>query len=190
MMYILAYAPSGKEFATADAINALGALAVVPRKVEETRNKERKHVIIESPALPNYMFLSISERIWHKIMAGMLVKGKTTHIHTVAEIGSKEWERVQNFLAEVEMDYQYRMALIEDREWQSRHPGPPPSERPYIAPYNVEEKLHLLGGDLEARFIQSLGTQAAPMIEVEVTMFGRPVKAKVEPDKVKRWAAE
>jgi len=192
MIYILATTNTGREFATSDAINDMGGHAVVPRTIDEIRDKKtRKHIMAEMPALARYMFLAISADQWHQIKDGVMIRlpngtRKRSPITKVDEILPKEWERVKDFFAEIEMDYQYRTALLDDEEWQAQHPGP----RKYLAPYNVADKLHLLGGDLQARFVQSLGTVDAPMIEAEVMMFGREVKVKVEPDKVRKWAAE
>ena len=191
MIHILATAPTGREFATADAINNLGGMAVVPRTVEEIRDKKRKHIMAELPAMHNYMFLSVTASQWHQINGGVMIRLESGHlkrvmVRTVRDILPQEWPRVQLFVAEIEMDYQHRMASIEHAAWEAAHPG----TRPYLAPYNIGEKLPLLGGDLEAYFVRSLGTADAPMIEAEITMFGGPVRVTLDPAKVEKWAAE
>lgn len=203
-LHILARVRSGHEFSTAEAINAmlhrpdpegdlrpLGAVAIVPRTVNDVRDKKRNLVPTEQPALHGYMFLKIREQHWHRVKSGLWLQmpngtRKRGGVHMVDEIPEKEWRGVQRFAAEIEMDYQHRMAEIDDRQWVKEHPGP----RMYLAPYNVADKLHLLGGDLEARFVKSLGTVDAPMIEAEVMLMGRAVKVTTSPDKVEKWAAE
>ena len=173
MIRILASTSHKREFDVADAIAALGGYPIAPRTVEEARDKDRKHVLKELPVLPGYLFIALRPNLWHTIKDGVRIKsGRLVPVYRQADIGPKEWSRVQDFAARVEADYQHRMAMLQE--------GP----RQYVAPYRVEERLHILGGDLEARFKRSLGTTDAPMIEAELTMFGREITVKLHPDAV------
>ena len=174
MIHILASTSTRYEFATAEAINDMGGIAIVPRTLEIARDAKRNRTTEDKPVLGGYMFLALTPSLWHRIKDGILAQGRRIPIWHRADIGPREWLRVQAFAAEVEADYQYRAAMVDDM-------GRP---RQYLAPYNVADKLHILGGDLEARFIRSLGTVDAPMIEASVTMFGREITVKLDADKV------
>lgn len=165
--YLLAYAPRGTEFEVADAIDALGGFAVVPRKVELVRlPKQRRPSIVESPVLPNYVFARMTAEQWQQARADRLI------FSTVAWMGPNEWKRVQAFAARAEQDYQVRMAQIEAGE--------------RLSEYSAGDALQLLGEPLGARMgiFRRVIEGRVPMIEAElqgVTLFGKPVMVTVDP---------
>ena len=167
MTYLLAYAPAKTEFAVAEAINEIGALAVCPRKVELVRlAKRRRPEIEESPVLPNYLFCAMSYQQWHQCIADRII------FDTVKWIGPHEWARVQAYAARVEQDYQHRMAQIEARE--------------RLSEYEPGDALKLLGGTFQGKMavFRRMIEGKVPMIEAEMLGFqllGRSVTVTVDP---------
>jgi transcription antitermination factor NusG len=165
---LLAYAPYGQEFTVAAEINDMGALAVVPRRVDLVRlPKQRRPQIVEEPFLRGYMFCAMSPDQWHEAPKEM---------QTVKYIGPREWERVQDFAARIEQDYQHRMAQIEAGN--------------RLSEYNPGDALEILGGVMQgymAKFLR-LREGVVPMIEAEVqlTLMGKPVMAQIDPVMARR----
>lgn len=180
-LHILAYCPRGHEFDLADAINEGGGLAVVPRKVELVRlPKQRRPQIVESPLLPNYLFAALSPDQWHNA---------PRELSTVKFIGPNEWRRVRDFAARVEMDYQNRMADLERQmaaQKQDQH------RRIFLSEYAPGDTLEILGGVMQGYMatFKRLHEGAVPMIEAEVqlTLMGRPVTARIDPIMARRVA--
>ena len=171
-LHLLAYAPRGQEFEIADAVNAMGAIAIVPRMVELIRlPKQRRPQISESPFLPNYIFCALTPDEWH---------AAPKELATVRFIGPQNWRRVQAFAQQVESDYQHRMAQIEAGN--------------RLSEYNHGDVLEILGGVMQGQLatFRRLIEGKVPMIEAEVQMqlLGRPVIATVDPINARKVAAE
>lgn len=205
-LYLLCTTATGQEFAVAEGLAGMGIDATVPRKAEEQRDKkQRKDVLVELPVLSNYLFLAISEADWHRISAGVWLTSTRWHakfprlittrkrvmIHRACPISQAEWDiNCRPFFAAVEQDYLVRMDMAEAEIMNAKWDKDRPEPRKYLAPYNIDDRLGLLGGALQARFKRARGTLDAPLIEAEVMLFGREVKLTVAPDHVKGIAAE
>lgn len=171
--YLLAYTAAGHEFETAEAINAMGALAVVPRKVEAIRLPKRRYAeAVISPVLPNYLFLAMSPEQWHQAQADRII------FATVKWIGPNEWRRVQAYAERVEQDYMLRMEQIEARE--------------RVSEYDPGQALQLLGGafrDSLAVFRRIVEGGKFPMVEYEVKgvrLLGKPIIGEIDPVLVRK----
>jgi transcription antitermination factor NusG len=157
--------------------------------VELVRDKQtRKHVITELPAMPNYIFAAMTEAEWHVMNHGMKIGGKLMRPHTVCNISPREWQRVRDFSARVEMDYQARMADLERQAREAETKG-----KPYLPPYSLDQAIKLLGGELSGIMAKYKGVayeDGLPVIKAEINIMGRAVQVKASPDKVDRWMAE
>lgn len=187
MIYLLCYAPPSLAFATADAINDMGFLAVAPRMVVMDRNRKTdKRFVTDAPALDGYIFAAMPEPEWHRVRGSLRHDGKCLALHRLEDIDPRQWVRVQACVQRIEADYQRAMGDYE----RQQHDGKP---RPYVCPYNVGEAIKLLGGEMQntlARFKRLVLVNGVPVIEAEVQMFGQAVPVKVDPVKTERWAAE
>ena len=174
MMRLLAYAPTGREFATSDALNDIGASAICPRKVNLIRlPKQRRPQIVEEPFLRGYMFCTMTAAQWHQ------AKRDNITFTTCREIGPGEWRNVQAFAARVEQDYQYRMAQIEAGN--------------RLSEYNPGDALEILGGVMQghmATFLR-LHDGKVPMIEAQIAdmeLLGKPIRVTLDPINARRIA--
>ena len=184
-LYLLARTHSRHEFATADAINDLGAVAVVPRKVAIIPAKDGKGERIEyTPLLPRMMFLACTEQQWHTFSAKRLhgPLGILPPIRRELEILPRTWASFQDFAARAEQECEYRLGLHEaGRKVRNYRPG---------------DMLRIIGGDLlDGQLRDQLGKfvkldRGRVVVETGVMLMGKPVVARLEPGDVMGVAAE
>jgi hypothetical protein len=186
MMYILAYAPSGKEFATADAINALGALAVVPRKVIFADGLPGGYGY--RPFLPRYMFLAIDPLTWSRIIHWQHPlrddTGKVLQPPGYCdEILPRTWVDFQGFAERAEMAAQIR---IEQFEAGNRVAGYKPGDRIRILGDLLDGQLK----DRLATFVKLDGQGHIIATPDGVEMMGKPIRVTLAAHDVEGIAAE
>ena len=163
--YLLAYVRSGQEFATANAINDEGGLAVAPRKVELVRHAtHHKWEPVESPLLPNYVFCAVTPAQYYTAGQALQVHGIRPRM--VMMFDKRQWVNVQAYAQRAEADYQFRMEQAEGRK--------------YLSPYSPGDALQLLGGALIGQMVRFAGVaylpnNPHPLIAWEADMMGQVV---------------
>lgn len=180
-IYLLARTHSRHEFDTAAAINDLGALAVVPRKVAIIPAKDGKPERIEySPLLPRLMFLACTESQWHEWHSHRLhgPQGILPPIRRELDILPRTWASFQDFAARAEQECEYRLGLHEaGRKVRNYRPG---------------DMLRIIGGDLLdgqlGEFIRL--EHGRVVVQTKLVMMGKPVVARLQPGEVMGVAAE
>jgi hypothetical protein len=190
-MYILARVRSGKEFETADAINAMmhrpdpdgdlrpiGALAIVPRAVSIIPAKEGKPERIEyRPLLPRLMFLACMEQHWHMFQAKRIfgATGKPLpQIHRECVILPRSWASCQDFAARADQECEYRRGMHErGKKVSNMRPG---------------QIIRMIAGsigdiDLAGRMGTVVRVQRGKVLVQtdDVEFMGRAVVARLEP---------
>lgn len=176
MIYILGSTKRGAEFATADAINNMGGLAVVPRRVDIITRKDGKRAWEYRPFLPNYLFLAISAPMWHQISALRLFgpTGILPPIRKQLDLLPRTWGEFQDFAQRSEFACDRR---IEQFEAGLR-----------VAVYRRGDKLRILGdmldGQLRDKLATFVGLDRKGQIIAEVQgmeLMGKPVKVTLGP---------
>lgn len=163
----IGYARSGKEFEVQQAIRDLGITCHVPRKVEGIRRgKKRWPEPMTTPFLPNYVFLDCTADDYYRLTSVKFLA------QTKRMVPETERRLVQRFIDATEADYARRMDAIEAGQ--------------RVEEYQPEEVLRIVGGSLGetlGRFKRLVETahDQYPILEVEVEMFGRPTRTKVDP---------
>lgn len=192
---MLARTHSRHEFATADAINELGALAVVPRKVaviEATKTEPRRREDV--PFVSKYIFLAVTPEQWHRVHTGRLYapSGKLLPAPIrVLEINPSEWRGTKNgnggcqgFFTRAEEAYQRRAEQFDTGGT--------------VARYKRGDKLRIIGPDL---LTGQMSVQIAEFIRMDqhgradvhfngLAMFGRPISTNISLDQIEGIAAE
>lgn len=173
------------EFATEDAINDAGAMAVVPRRVEIIPAKDGKPERTEyRPLIPRMMFLACTEAEWHKFNGGRLFNGGKLlpPIRREIEILPRAWADFQGFAARAEQECQYRIGLHEAGR--------------KVRNYRRGDVLRIIGSDMLegqlrdqlARFVKL--DKGKVVVETGVVIMGKPVMARLDPGQVTGMAAE
>lgn len=190
ILRILATAPRGREFAIADAIDALGGLAVVPRQVTITEAKDGKAAIYDyRPFLQNFLFLSLDALLWHRIQTrakGCILRTDDGRIlpppRRQLDILPRTWADFQGFADRAELACELR---IEQHETGAQ-----------VARYRQGDILRILGDLLDgqlrdklAKFISMEGGKI--VVEVQgMDMMGKPLLARLDGWDVEGVAAE
>lgn len=176
MIYLLASTKRAAEFATADAINAMGGLAVVPRRVDIITRKDGKREWEYRPFLPNYLFLAIPAPMWHQITFYRLIgpEGILPPVRKQLELLPRTWGDFQDFAQRAEVACDRR---IEQFEAGLR-----------VAVYRKGDKLRILGdmldGQLRDKLATFVGLDRKGQIVAEVQgmeLMGKPVKVTLGP---------
>lgn len=174
MMHILTHAAQSHEFATADAINELGALAVVPRRVDFAPDGQSYSY---RPFLPNYLFCVMTEAQWHSIHRDRLFRPDGSilpPIRRILDILPRTWGEFQGFAARAELACEYRIEQFETGRKVRR--------------YKAGDRLRIIGDMLDgqlrdklARFIK-LDGKGGIVVQVEGLEFmGKPIRATLKP---------
>lgn len=196
MLYLLARTKARHEFATADAINDLGAVAVVPRKVFTTPPKDGKPANYDfRPLIPGAMFLAIDPITWHRIKSNQ--KGYTLHDAQgrklraptmIEDILPRTWSGgrdggVQGFAERAEMEAQRQVDRFEAGL--------------KVVRYKAGDKLRIVGdlihGQLRDHFARFVRIDDKGRIEAVVDgleMMGKPVHVRLQAHDVDGIAAE
>lgn len=179
MIHILCAVRSRHEFNTAAAINAAGAFAAIPRRVDITPAKYGKPERIEyRPLLPGMMFLACTESEWHAFHSKRLQgpNGILPPIRKELDILPRTWSSCQDFAARAEQECEYRREMHErGRKVANMRPG---------------DMLRIIGTDMLDGQLRDHLPKFARMergqmlIETNLTIMGRPVIARVRPDDV------
>ena len=184
MPYWIASAPTGREFDARDALADLGITAIVPRQVNFLRQASKRWPEpVTTPALPNYIFLSLTDHQWHTAARANLIS------RTAIAISDAQWQtHILRFAAQTETDYADRLeafsrAVAERKAARAAqraakaHPAPIPA-------YNPGEVLRITAGPLLnqiatfSRMIQDAET-LAPIVEAEINIMGTVTRAKL-----------
>ena len=186
---ILAITKRGAEFATADAINDMGGMAVVPRQVTIIPAKGDQPARYDyRPFLPNYLFLSLTEAQWYQCRQDRLfiaregVRTILPEFRRVLDILPATWADFQGFADRAEMACNLR---IEQFETGLR-----------VARYRPGDRLRIVGDLLDgqlrdrlARFVRMDGGKVIAEVD-GMTMLGKPVTARLDGWDVEGIAAE
>lgn len=176
MIYILASTKRAAEFDTADAINAMGGVAVVPRRVDIITRKDGKRAWEYRPFLPNYLFLTMPAPMWHQINFYRLFgpDGILPPVRKQLELLPRTWSQFQDFAQRAETACDRR---IEQFEADMK-----------VATYRRGEKLRILGDMLDGQLRDKLATfmgldkQGRIIAEVPgLEIMGKPVKVTLQP---------
>jgi hypothetical protein len=194
-MYILARVRSGKEFDTADAINAMlhrpdpdgdlrpiGALAIVPREVIIQRanpkiNKPER--ITYFPLLPRMMFLACTEAHWFRFQSQPMFNAKGELLPPIRrefEILQRSWAGFQDFAARAEQDCTYRIARHEMGKKVRR-----------IRPGQIVEMINATVGDVDlaGRMFKVVKVHGGKVhVQTDVELMGKAVVARLDPEQV------
>jgi hypothetical protein len=179
-LHILARTHSGKEFATAKAINDLGAYALVPRKVSIIPAKDGKPERIEySPLLPRLMFLACTEDQWHQFSAKRLhgPNGILPPIRRELVILPRTWSSFQDFAARADQECEYRRGMHEQgRKVRNYRPG---------------DMLRIIGGDmLDGQLGEFIKLEHGRIVvQTKLILMGKAVVARLQPGEVMGVAA-
>lgn len=172
-MKLLCTAPPADVFAVVETINELGGFAVAPRKVEIIRPaKQRRAKVEETPLLGGYFFANLTPHQWHEV---------NDTFRTVQEMCDGAWRRAQEFLAQAEQDYQYRMEQYDAGR--------------RVAEYAPGDPLQILFGifaGYQASFLRLDETGPIPLIKArlqDVSLLGRDVDVTVDPINARKLAA-
>jgi len=189
MIYILASTQTRYEFATSDAINDMGGIAIVPRRVDILDGKP-----VYRPFLPNYMFLALSEAQWHQFHTARLFHMKPQRngepvrtilppFRKVLDILPRTWADFRAFAERAEQACQRRID-----QWETGL---------RVASYRRGDMIQiigdLMGGQLHdplAEFLH-LDRQGRIVAKVQgMEMMGKPVSVTVRAEQVRGIAAE
>lgn len=185
MMYLLTRTHSRKEFATADAINDLGAYALVPRKVAIIPAKDGKPERIEySPLLPRMMFLACTEEAWHQFSTKRLhgPSGILPPIRRELVILPRTWDSFRDFAARAEQECEYRRGAHEAGKRVKK-----------MKPGQIIRmiKATIADVDLAGRMGRVVRMESGKvLVETDVMLMGKPVVARLDPRDVMGVAAE
>lgn len=184
MPYWIASAPTGREFDARDALADLGITAIVPRQVNFLRQASKRWPEpVTTPALPNYIFLAVTDHQWHIAARSNAIR------RTMLPISEAQWAaHVIRFAAQTETDYAERMeafaqavaarkAAKAEKRAAKAHPLDIPA-------YNPGQTLRITAGPLcdQLATFSRLTTDAetlAPMIEAELNIMGQVIRAKL-----------
>ena len=163
----IGYAKAGKEFEVQAEIEAMGITVHCARKIEAKRSgKNRRPEPIESPVLPNYLFIEVDTERWFEL-------ADVKHLAvTKTVVPSVSIPNVMSFMAAQRREYDQTSARIEAGE--------------RIEEFKDGDSLTILNGPLAgqmARFKRIVETDKYqfPLIEAEIELMGRVAKAQVDP---------
>ena len=190
-LYILATTRIGHEFATADAINDIGALAVVPRKVQHVPSQIGKRASYDyRPFMPQYMFLAMTEAQWHQIHTAPIYwtkpngqRGILPAPRRALDILPRTWGEFQAFAHRAEMACDRRIEQIERGE--------------AVARYRHGDKLRIIGdmatGQLRSQVAEFLRLDGKGRIiaqSVGMDIMGKPFTMTLDAGDVEAIAPE
>ena len=192
MTYILATARTHYEFATAEAINAAGGFAVVPRRVDIVKHPKTGVTSPQyRPFLPNFIFVATTEEAWFAMQSKRLFspKGILPPIRKELDIPQRVWtgftdgkgkehDGVQHFFARSETECQIRIEKFERGCKAAR--------------YRKGDMIRIIGADLLdgqlrdklARFVRMDKSGKIEAIAEGITIMGKPVTVRLDPGDV------
>lgn len=189
MIHILASARPHYEFATARAINDLGGIAIVPRRVDMVDGAQ-----VYRPFLPNYMFLALTEGQWHQFHGARLFWDKPRRNGDPVRTILPEFRKVLDLLPRTWGDFQAFADRAEQaclRRIEQYETGLK------VAAYRRGDKLRIVGNMLDGQLaghmaeFMALDTQGRIVVKVVgMEMMGKPVTATLKPGQVQGIAAE
>jgi transcription antitermination factor NusG len=185
MMYILATTRTNHEFATADAINEMGALAVVPRKVTITPAKDGQPERIDySPLLPRMLFVACGEDQWHHMQAKRLhgLRGILPPIRRQFDIIPRTWDEFKKFAQAAEQECAYRIGMHEAGHKVRS-----------IRPNDIIKMIegHIGDYELAGRMGRVIKVEGGKVhVKTDIEIMGKPVTARLDPQQVQGIAAE
>lgn len=167
----IGYAKAGREFEVAEAIEATGASASVPRKVEAKRvPTKRRPVPVTTPYLANYVFIDCTAEQWHAI------RGVKHLASTMRMVPAGEVKHLRRFVDAIESAYDSEMQRIEAGG--------------RVEEYAPGEALRIISGpfgDMLATFRRVVEkADGWPEIEAEGELMGRAVRFRVDPVKARK----
>ena len=170
----IAYATTGKELEAEEAIQAMGLDCIVPRKVEMIRRGNRRRPdVVESPFLPNYLFVWANPEEWYWLR-------DVKHVANIMGVSPQEERLVRAFIDRVQSDYTTRLAQIAAGE--------------RLAEYNPGDILEIMLGQFAgktATFIAMVerAHELFPRIKADMEAMGRVVQVELDPLQARRATA-
>jgi len=171
MTVYLAYATTGKEFAVTEKLEELGFSVWCGRCIEfKRRGKKRRPEPMETPKLPNYLFLSLSDADWHRLR-----QSEVKHLaQTLYPLSRGDTRALANFKLAVEGAYEEGQRIARNNDIAQ------------IAEYKRGQALIDLSGKLgevtlRFRKMVERAHELHPKIEAEMEMMGRWVKVELDP---------
>lgn len=172
----LAYARTGKEFEVEQELREMGIDLWCGRKIEFRRSGKRRFFDPkEEPALPNYLFLSLTAGEWHEVNnSGIKYLAKTMHT-----LSRRDEKGLKAFRVEVGDLYQRARRIVDS------------NDRAAMCRFNPGDKISLRaesvfsGQVLSFRRMVQRASDMHPMVEAEMESLGRLTKVLVDPLDVK-----
>lgn len=167
----IGYARTGSETAAEAAICDLGIACRVPVQVTSQRRGKRRYAeAVITPALPNYVMIRATPDEWHQLRGVKHLRGTMLPVSAHAGAALAKW------IERTSADYATRIAQIEAGQ--------------RVEEYLPGEILRLTAGpfaDVLGRFRRLVERgDDIPLIEAEVTAFGRVVNVRADPLQVRR----
>lgn len=174
-MQVIGYARAGREFEVGEELRSHGFKVVVPRVITRlSRGKNRSASIASKPYLSNYIFMSLTEGDYHRLIVNL---GRFKYL-------SHSFQIVPTVLASV-MD-----AWIEATESEAIKAELAFSKWDTVWPYSPKDEMEVIGGPLlgflEGRRVvfEKMNESAHlefPMATVRASMMGREVSVDIDP---------
>lgn len=165
----LAYATTGKEFEVETELKARGFDVWCGRKVDFLRRgKKRRAEAVITPKLPNYLFLSLSDKEWHDLhRKPVKYLAPTKHL-----LRRDDEEQLKTFRHIVDIDHQEGLKVAERNNVAE------------MAQFKEGQLLTDLRGrfaETALRFRRMVEAAGEPFIEAETDMMGRVVTVRLDP---------
>ncbi len=170
-MIYLAYATTGKEFEVEQSLEDLGIDVWCGRKIEFLRRGKKRYAEpVESPYLPNYLFLSLSEDEWHQVM-GSQVKHLAKTTYQLSGRDERHFDKFKNAVWDESLEAQ---AIIKRNDTAAMNQ--------FKAGQKIKDLQGRFGEQLlKFRRIVEAAHELFPMIEAETEMMGQTVTVRLDP---------
>jgi transcription antitermination factor NusG len=171
----IVYARTGREFDVEEQATTLGIQAIVPRRVDIIRRGKRRWPdAIESPFLPNYVFVWMTDEEWHWLR-------DIKEVASIMGVIPQYEPIIRRFIDRVGADHDARMAQIAAGQ--------------RVAEYEPDDVLQIISGPLQgqmARFRKMVerADELFPKIAADMELMGRIVPVEIDPLDARKVAAE
>jgi transcription antitermination factor NusG len=189
----IVYARTGREFDVEEQATTLGIQAIVPRRVDIIRRGKRRWPdAIESPFLPNYVFVWMTEEEWHWLK-------DIPEVCSMMAVGPNETRKVREFIGKSDLAYQERMAEIREAQNAERADHKTRKARfaavRRLSEYEPGALIDIISGPLQgqmARFRKMVerADELFPKIAADMDLMGRVVPVEIDPLDARKVAAE
>lgn len=177
MAWWIGSAKSGREFEVRDAVLALGGYAWVAREFATVRPPtKRRHVPVVRPFMGKYVFIRVSDDVWHDLQE---VKHMSGTMLPVSDAAARRY--LEPFMDRVDVDFAERQARFDAGE--------------KLEQYAPGDLLRVLAGPLAEQIVRFEGiVQGASDVEdrlrARMQLLGGNVPVMLDPLHVMKVAAE